>query len=244
MQSRDTKNINFYLLIIISLSLLVLTSCSASIETTNTSITTTFTNNASIDIVDDTKDVTGISFSKYGNKYYFVGENFNPEGYYINVEYIDGDVKEYSLGTYPIVYEIKYNILCVSLKEFYINYQLVYGYDLDDWIKSTYKTYPLYYSYFEPYKLDDNFVIIYLSNEESLKNKTYTNDDFESLKCTAFEEITIERYKDIKLSSNSDTFYRCFKVYFDANDYEYVQRYLASITNDENSIIHWYRLFS
>ncbi len=227
------------------LLLLFLTSCSTGAETTkNIDKTTTFTNNLSTSTIDDTKEIVEISFSRYGNKYYFVGENFNPEGYYINVEYIDGDVKEYSLGTYPIVYKIKYNILCVSLKEFYINYQLVYGYDLDDWIKSTYKTYPLYYSYFEPYKLDDNFVIIYLSNEESLKNKTYTNDDFESLKCTAFEEITIERYKDIKLSSNSDTFYRYFKVYFDANDYEYVQRYLASITNDENSIIHWYRLFS
>ena len=57
-----------------------------------------------------------------------------------------------------------------------------------------------------------------MNNEESLKNKTYTLDDFQGLNIVAFEEITIERYKEIKLKNDKDNFYRYFKIYFDPAD--------------------------
>ena len=238
-----------YFLLLVLVFFLV--SCSNNQETTTLNDTTTTKENSAITTtldniytsqVDDILNVSSISFSKYGNKYYFVGEEFDPTGYYINVEYSDGDIKEYSLDTYPIQYEIKYNILCVSLLEFYTNYQLVYGYDVDDWLYSTYNVYPVYYSYFEPYKYEENFEIIYLSNEESLKNKTYRVEDFEVLKCISFEEITIERYKEIKLSSDRNNFYRFFKIYINPDDIQDVHSYLLNVSKDDNSNIYLYKL--
>ena len=160
--------------------------------------------------VDTTKEITKLSFSEYGNKYYLVGEDFNPDGYKIKVEYIDGSYNEYSLDTTPIEYEIKYNKLYVSLENHKISYQLNYGFTEDDWLKSEYFLYPMYYAY----QRNDSF-IIELDNEESLKNKAYTLDDFQGLNITSFEEITIERWKDIKLEEDRDKFHRFFIIYFD-----------------------------
>lgn len=161
-----------------------------------------------------------VSIKQKEKRYYFYGEKIDPNDYEINI--MNKKTKE--IETIPLTsnlvsYELKNNVLNAHIYGKTESLELIFASNPYEWYQSTsdYMYYP---------EEESKTIILIMTNEESLKNKEYTDDDFSFINYVSFEEITIDRHKEIAIETSDPDFKRLFVFSIHSDDVSNIESYI------------------
>ena len=220
-----------YTLLMVMLLIIFLFGCSSkrTYLTTNDANTST---ECSIKTTSISKKVESIEMYSLGETYYYSNENFSCDGFSIAILYDDDTSEVVPLTSSLFIIknsELKTtHYITVEYASKKTSFKVTYGNTIEDWYEEQESP------KVNAYGKSKTQFILYLTNEESLLNKSYTIDDFSSLGCTDLVELTIKRHKNIALETNDQNFRRKFLVTIDSNN-KYVEDAIESAS--EMSII-------